>query len=173
MLSLRHQRWFCFSLFLCSLWLSSACLQLAWTQDADSEKDKANKLVNQALDAELQGRGDQRNELLAAAINADPSNQLARWSKGQVLLKKKGAQAKWVPIQQFEKNAATDPKLVEYAKLRLSRNNDLKGNEAIAEWCRRNGVERVYQQGLKFMGKENGKPEHMVCPNEELGENYI
>ncbi len=128
----------CSILFVC--WFQAG-QRSADGQAGNSNIQQAQQLVSDALEAELQGFHDRRNELLAEAIRIDPSNRLARWHSGQLLVQGVGEKTKWKTIQQVEAEAAADSRLIEYESIRRTKKDDLKGNEAVAEWCRRNGLE--------------------------------
>ena len=69
----RHYGWLYSRLIFFSLGLGLVCQQMALTQEPVSKTERANQLVDDALDAELQGLHSQRDRLLTEAIEVEKS----------------------------------------------------------------------------------------------------
>ncbi len=93
----------------------------------------AERLVADALRAELTGDSARRRVLLSEAIDAAPDYLPARWHSGQVR-----AEGEWMPADQAQAEAAADPKRVEYELLRKTAGKVPNGQLALARWCRKN-----------------------------------
>ena len=94
----------------------------------------AERLVVDALRAEVAGDAARRRVLLSEAVDAAPEYAPARWHSGQVL-----ADGEWLPVDKAQQAAAADPKLAEYLQLRSAGGDSLDGQLALARWCRKNG----------------------------------
>ncbi len=73
----------------------------------------AERLVHEALSAELSGNGSRRTELLNEALAADPNCRSARWQLGYVLV-----DGKWLTLAEADKRFASDHNLAEYHRRR-------------------------------------------------------
>ncbi len=102
--------------------------QSAIAQDAAAPRE----LVKQALTHELDGKPDERNRLLAEALKVAPQDEAARWQAGQVQVKDR-----WLSIQQAQEQAAQDPIHVVYQRIRRTHGGTLRGEVALARWCRK------------------------------------
>ncbi|QEF98220.1 hypothetical protein Mal15_22690 [Stieleria maiorica] len=111
---------------LCPLCVSSS---LRATDDvADSPP-----LVQRALQAELDGDADSRQELVSLALKHDPDDSTARWLAGYV--KHDG---QWMPASRSAFLNAIDEVIAEYETLRDQCAGSLSGEITLARWCRRN-----------------------------------
>lgn len=124
------------------LFAAACCLLISvCIVDADeAATNEAEKLVQRALAAELDGNSDERDELLVAAIQADPSYAPARWHSGQILSGDENSEQKWLSIDDAEQKAAADPLLTKYVEMRSAAVDDAAGNESLAKWCQRNAL---------------------------------
>ncbi len=94
---------------------------------------KAERLVADALRAEINGNSALRRVLLSEAVDVAPDFMPARWQSGQLLV---GDQ--WLPVDKAQQVAAADPKRAEYVSLRAAARDSLDGQIALARWCRKN-----------------------------------
>jgi hypothetical protein len=101
-----------------------------------SGSTSAERMVADALRAELTGDATRRAELLHEAIAAAPDYAPARWQSGQVW-----AGGQWLPVDQAQQAAAADPKRAEYRRLRAAGGETLDGQLALARWCRKYRLE--------------------------------
>jgi HEAT repeat protein len=97
-------------------------------------RQAAERMVAEALRAEVAGETARRRVLLSEAIDAAPDYLPARWHSGQVL-----ADGEWLPVDKAQQAAAADPKRAEYQQLRASGGDTLDGQLALARWCRKHG----------------------------------
>ena len=97
---------------------------------------KAERLVADALRAELAGNTAQRRVLLSVAIDAEPEYLPARWHSGQVQV-----DGEWLPVDKAQQVAAADPMRAEYRRLRSAGGDSPADQVALARWCRKNGLE--------------------------------
>jgi Pretoxin HINT domain len=102
----------------------------------DTATTSAERLVADALRAEITGDAARRAELLSKAINAAPDYAPARWQCGQVC-----DSGQWLPVDQAQQAAAADPKRAEYLRLRAAGGDTLGGQLALARWSRKNGLD--------------------------------
>jgi hypothetical protein len=95
----------------------------------------ADRLVTQALEADLDGDPAQRQKLLAAALVADPDSPSARWNNGFV--KHDGA---WRSLSEVEELVAQDRRRDEYEALRREMSDDPESHFEMAQWCDDRGL---------------------------------
>lgn len=95
----------------------------------------AEKLVEEALRAELDGNVAQRRVLLNMAVDAAPDYAPARWQSGQVR-----AGDEWLPIEKAQAAAAGNPQRAQYNTLRAAADESLAAQLALARWCRKNSL---------------------------------
>lgn len=107
----------------------------SFASDASVDAD-AKRLVNDALQAELDGNLAQRRVLLSRAMDAAPEFAPARWQSGQVQ-----AGGEWVPVEKAQEAAAAHPKRSEYDALRFAARDSLDGQLSLARWCRKNAFD--------------------------------
>ena len=94
------------------------------------------RLVADALKAEAAGESARRRALLDEAVRAEPNNDLARWSRGE--LRNDG---EWLPVEAAQQAAATDPRHLEYFALRADYGDQPAAQLELARWCRRNNLD--------------------------------
>jgi len=90
----------------------------------------AREQVEAALRAEAEGNNDRRAELLASAASAAPNLPEANWHLARVQIADK-----WLSLSEAEQQAADDPKLAEYRKLRDEAGGNPKLIRNLARWC--------------------------------------
>ena len=101
-----------------------ACLATSAARGADTPRkptadpprlSAAERLVRDALAAELAGDNARRDELLSQALNEDPNCHSARWQSGYVSL-----EGKWASADDAQRRFSTDRNLVEYRRRRAA-----------------------------------------------------
>jgi hypothetical protein len=97
---------------------------------AAGANDRAASLVDQALAAEAAGKLDERDTLLARAIETAPHYARAHWAARQVR-----QDGKWLPVEQAEQAATDDPRRAQYEKMRYKQPANAEGEQALAVWC--------------------------------------
>jgi hypothetical protein len=93
---------------------------------------RAGRLVNAALEAELAGDAMGRADLIAQALAMDPDLPAARWQSGQVFY-----ESAWRRLDEVHDLAQHDRRLEDYRELRGQSADDLAGNLELARWCTR------------------------------------
>jgi hypothetical protein len=96
----------------------------------------AERLVEEARQAELQGDTARQFALLRKAVRFAPDYDFARWQLGQLKV-----DDKWVTVENAQRTAAGNPKLAEYRQLRAKYGESLDGQIALARWCHRNHLD--------------------------------
>ena len=91
--------------------------------------------VQAALVAEAAGNRELRRELLREAIKRAPDSSLAHWCAGEVR-----QDGRWLSLEEAQRQAAADPRLAEYRKLRDQHSGTPDGQLALAIWCRDHGL---------------------------------
>jgi hypothetical protein len=97
----------------------------------------AQRLVDEALLAEVAGDSAQRATLLREALYFAPNLQAARWHSGQIQI---GDQ--WQTVEDAQKAAAADSVIAEYRALREKLGDSGEGQLELARWCRRNNLDQ-------------------------------
>ena len=133
------------------------------TLAAVSKKDSvAERLVAEALQAEVKGDEASRKALLDQAVRAVPDYRLARWQQGQIELANQ-----WMNVEEAQRRTAADPRHTEYAQLRTSSTDSLADQLMLAYWCRKHqlpdeanvhwtnvlGFEPTNEEALRALGK--------------------
>lgn len=101
-----------------------------------SDSSPAERLVADALRAEVAGDAARRAMLLDQAVAVAPENRLARWHRGEL-----ESAGQWRPIEQLQQTAAADPLRAEYLRLRESADDSFDRQLALARWCRKNKLD--------------------------------
>ncbi len=96
----------------------------------------AERLVDEARQAEVKGDSAQQFALLREAVRVEPDFELARWQLGQVKIGDA-----WVAVEEAQRQSAADPRQAEYRDLRKRFGDKPAGQLALARWCRKNGLE--------------------------------
>lgn len=116
-----------------AVWLAAVLgVAAASTNAAEETAGKANadRLVKEALQAEIDGNLAQRRVLLSLAVDAAPENAPARWQSGQVFV-----DGEWVSADAAQDEAARDPRRIQYRALREAAGDGLAGQAQLARWC--------------------------------------
>ncbi|NLE57452.1 MAG: hypothetical protein GX616_03770 [Planctomycetes bacterium] len=92
-------------------------------------------LVQAALSAEAAGNRELRRELVRDAIEKQPESALAHWCAGEVR-----QNGRWLTLDEAQRQAAADPRLAEYRKLRDKQDGTAAGQFTLASWCRDQGL---------------------------------
>lgn len=131
--------------------LSSAIPIAAEPDSADAE---AGKLVQQALQQEIDGTSLGREDLLAKALQSDPEYAPARWHSGFVR-----RASEWVRFRDVPKIEDSREDVDEYRRLRDSSTDSFQEQVELANWCRRHELfdrERAHlTAALSRPGKSN------------------
>jgi hypothetical protein len=90
----------------------------------------AREQVAAALRAEVGGENERRAELLATATGIAPDLPDANWHLGRVRVA-----GKWVTLDEAQQEAANDPLITEYRKLRDEAADNPKLLRGLARWC--------------------------------------
>jgi hypothetical protein len=107
-----------------------------------AKQRQADDAVREALQREAYGLDEDRAQLLAAALKADPDNPAARWHQGYI----KSPTGEWVPADDLS-DAKRLASLRLYDKIRDTYENTVSGQLALADWCAKQGLkeqERVH-----------------------------
>jgi hypothetical protein len=132
MKALHIRRAGCWGLVACLL---ASCMVIAGDPLALKPEQQAQAQVEQVLRSEILGENEGRDELLKQAVEGDPGNQPAHWHQGEVRY-----QDRWVKAEEFAAALGHD-RLVEYEEFRRGHRDTVEGNLAIANWCRRKGLD--------------------------------
>lgn len=128
--------------------LSLALLALAFAMEsvahAADKSLEASSIVQEALQAEVDGDTAQRKALLARALQLDPDHSAARWHSGYVQF-----DGDWLTVDEAEQVPAVKDRVAAYQTLRNAHSGNLAGELALARWCRKNGLE--HQERLHWV----------------------
>lgn len=116
-------------------------------------KAGAAELVHAALLAEASGNRESRRELLREAMKKDPNSALAHWSAGEVR-----RDERWLSLEEAQRQAAADPRLAEYRRLRDRQAGTPAGQLELARWCHDHGLpaeSRVHYVQVLMLQPEN------------------
>jgi hypothetical protein len=115
------------------------------------------RLVRQALQAELHGADADRRGLLAAALALDPDYAPARWQSGYVRIGDD-----WVSVDEAPRRFSADTQLAAYRQKRDAMVDTADNQRELARWCHRNRLpdeERIHW--AKVLGYEPQNAEAM------------
>ncbi len=107
----------------------------AGDENLGDDRDKAIELVHEAVQADLDGRLEERDSAIARAIAAAPNCPLARWHNGQVLC---GDQ--WIDLNTLQAENKSQGWIDRYRQLRDEHANSLQGHLMLARFCHRHGL---------------------------------
>lgn len=93
-------------------------------------------LVQQALQADLDGDSERRGELLELALQRNPDDSAARWLSGYVR-----HDNQWMLTSRSAFLNAIDETIEQYEELRERFEGSLAGEISLARWCRRHDLE--------------------------------
>ena len=105
-------------------------------QKATDEDAAAAKLVQAALESELDGHNAQREALLRRALEQSPDAAAAHWQLGQVRV-----QGRWQSPAEVVEAARHDPRLTEYVRRRDAAGPTVAAQVALARWCHKNHLD--------------------------------
>ncbi|MCC9600701.1 Hint domain-containing protein [Stieleria sp. JC731] len=124
-------------------------------EEASDVLVRSKALVQQALQAELQGESQQRQQLLNQAMEFDPENQTANWLSGNLKAGKE-----WVPVSLAALKNSSDERLLAYHDLRNRLQGNLAGEIELARWCRSNKLsdrERMHWENVLQFDRSNSE----------------
>ena len=150
-----------FSSTLVVISLFSFSISPSFAEQGDAAKAQAS--FDAAMKADAAGESQARDRLLKAALEADPTFELARWHLGQVLFR-----GYWRSLETVQSIVEHDPRWNEYQELLEQSGNTLEDHAVLARWCRRNRLENEeeqhwqqvlqmepeHKQALNFLGKK-------------------
>jgi hypothetical protein len=111
----------------------AACLVTGITLARElGDNTTADRLVEAARLAELEGDTARHFALLRQAVRIAPDYKPARWQLGQVLV-----DGEWLPIEEAQRRAAADPRQAQYRDQRQLLGVSAEGQLALARWCRK------------------------------------
>lgn len=120
-----------------------------------SAPSTAERLVADALRAEVAGDAGRRELLLDQAVAVAPENRLARWYRGEI-----ETNGQWQPVEELQQAAAADPRRAEYLRLRESAGDSLNDQLALARWCRKNQLDdEAWFHWANVVAKQPGNEE--------------
>ena len=122
----------------------------------------AEHSVQEALQREIYGLSQERQQLLEAAAKSSPNFAPARWHQGLVL----DARNRWIPIEGFIQQATSSRWLREYRQARDESADTADGQYALAQWCRQRGL--AAQQRAHLARVIELAPDHAAA-RRELG----
>jgi hypothetical protein len=96
----------------------------------------AERLVDEARQAELAGDTPRYFSLLRQAVRSAPNYELARWHLGQMQV-----DGEWLAVEEAQHRAAVNPRQAEYRDLRKAQGESLGAQLALARWCRKNNLD--------------------------------
>lgn len=103
---------------------------------AGEGETKPPSLVQQALQAELDGDTENRIELLATAIENAPDAPTAKWLSGMIK-----HDDRWMSVEQSAELNASNNLVTQYCVLRDRYAGNLSGEISLARWCRINDLD--------------------------------
>ncbi|MGD9636568.1 MAG: hypothetical protein AB7U97_25010, partial [Pirellulales bacterium] len=95
-----------------------------------SNESSAERMVADALRAEVDGNLAKRRVLLSVAVDQEPEYAPARWQSGQVRV-----DGEWQTVGEAQVAAAKDPRRIEYQVLRKSAGDSFGEQLQLARWC--------------------------------------
>jgi hypothetical protein len=97
---------------------------------------EVDSIVRRAMEAEVDGRAELRQTLLAGALAQDPKHAAARWQSGYVQI---GDQ--WLTVEELERHFKDSDLVSAYRRFRDQYSGRLAGEIWLARWCRKHGLE--------------------------------
>ena len=127
----------------------------------DAGSSKADRLVEQVLEAELQGDNAKRKELLDEALRCSPQCEAARWQTGQVRVERK-----WMTLAESHHAAVQDPLLDRYRQTCAECYEQMTPaavHLTMAQWCRKCKLaEQERFHWLKLLEHSPSQPEALA-----------
>jgi len=117
--------------------LCLAAMHSAIRADEQNTNPTAERLVEEARQAELDCDNSRFFALLRQAVQIAPDYELARWQLGQV---KVGGE--WLTVEEAQRRAAANPRQAEYRELRKAHGETPQGQLELARWCRKNNLQQ-------------------------------
>lgn len=102
--------------------------------NADDQVD-AQRLVREAIEADMRGQREQRDTALGQAVRIEPDNALARWHSGQLQVG-----GKWTDLADAQLQAVAEGQIARYRQLRDIHATSLQGHRLLARYCRKNAL---------------------------------
>ncbi|NUQ63206.1 MAG: hypothetical protein HUU20_12070, partial [Pirellulales bacterium] len=128
----------------------------------EARNSEADRLVEQALEAELEGNNAKRRNLLAEALRAAPQCEAARWQTGQVRVGRR-----WMTLAESQQTAAEDPLLERYRRTLAEcdgRMTPAAAQRAMARWCRQSKLPQQERfHWLKLIELSPNEPEALAA----------
>jgi hypothetical protein len=112
------------------------CQAVGAEPDSAGPTASAERLVQQAGRAEIDGDMSHSFALLREAVRLAPTHPLARWQLGQLQI-----DDEWIAVEEVQRRAAADPKQARYRELRTEHGESPAGQFALARWCRKNNLD--------------------------------
>ena len=152
--------------FRMSVHVTVVFLAMAWGAGGPSPEaapsSKADRLVHQAFEAELDGENGRRNRLLEQALAIAPRHERARWQSAHVRVGRK-----WMTLGAAQRQAAKDPLRRKYLELRAECYQGMRPaavHLTMARWCRQHGLpERERFHWWKLLEREPRHPEALAA----------
>ncbi|MEX0611757.1 MAG: polymorphic toxin-type HINT domain-containing protein [Pirellulales bacterium] len=122
-------------------WIAAFCglgvFLISGPAPAKKAKDysTAERLVEEARQAQIDGDTTHCFALLRQAIRVAPDYELARWQLGQMQVG-----GEWLSVEEAQRRAAADPRQAEYRDRRKAHGESPEGQLALARWCRKNDL---------------------------------
>ncbi|HZZ27741.1 MAG TPA: polymorphic toxin-type HINT domain-containing protein [Pirellulales bacterium] len=114
-------------------------------QPANVKADQAAKWVQQALQAEADGKSAECDTLLKQALAIAPDYAAAHWQRGEIK-----SNTGWVSIDEAAKHDAHSAKLDEYRQLRDQAGATADEQLNLARWCEKAGLKEQQRAHLLF-----------------------
>lgn len=131
-----------------------------WTgaaaEEQSAERRQAATLVEEALHREIYGQSEERDALLAKAVEASPDYAPARWHRGEVQI-----DGKWVASAEAPAALESDRRLENYRFFRSQQPDTVAGHLAIADWCAKRGL--AEQERAHLTRVLTFEPEHAAA----------
>ena len=116
---------------------TSSLVEVGWCAKPSPPENEAiaKGLVRRALESEVAGDAQRRQDLLKQALEAAPDYPPANWHLGRVEV-----DGQWVALDEAARLAAADERLAQYRRLREGALGNAKGERTLARWCARMGL---------------------------------
>ena len=95
----------------------------------------ARGLVREAIEADMRGQRDQRNEALSRATQIAPDYALVHWHSGEIQ-----AGGRWMDLDNAQLLADPGGRIAQYRQLRDTHATTLQGHLLLARYCRNRGL---------------------------------
>lgn len=111
-------------------------LPLVAAERVDPKYREASYAVNEALQREIYGLEEDRQQLLSSAAEASPEYAPARWHQGYL----KDARRGWLKFDEVLNIPQAANSLAKYERERTATADTVAGQIRLAEWCAENGL---------------------------------